>query len=85
MQYPCQHKTVRLYQINKNAISPHSRKNASLNKPKPSTAETNLLVSIVEVPVYAMQSQYEALVAHATSSGIKEKGAILNRFPESGV
>ena len=30
----------------------------SLNKPKPSAAETSLLVSIVEAPVYAMQSQY---------------------------
>ncbi|MBR4785872.1 MAG: hypothetical protein IK012_11585 [Fibrobacter sp.] len=29
-----------------------------LNKPKPSTAETSLLVSIVEAPVYAMKSQY---------------------------
>ena len=32
----------------------HSRNHASLDKPKPSTAETSLLVSIVEAPVYAI-------------------------------
>ncbi len=37
-----------------NVISPHSRSHDSLNKPKSSTAETSLLVSIVEAPVYAM-------------------------------
>jgi hypothetical protein len=35
-----------------------------LNKSKPNTAETSLLVSIVEAPVYAMKSQYKALSAH---------------------
>ena len=39
--------------------------NDSLNKLKPSAAETSLLVSIVEAPVYAMKSQYESLTAHS--------------------
>jgi hypothetical protein len=40
------------------------RNHDSLNKSKPNTAETSLLVSIVEAPVYAMKSQYESLLAH---------------------
>ena len=40
------------------------RNHASLNKPKPNTAETSLLVSIVEAPVYAIILQYEAFVTH---------------------
>ena len=54
-------------------ILPRSRNHASLNKSKPNTAETSLLVSIVEAPVYAMKSQYEAFVAHGDRTALSHK------------
>ena len=56
--------TARLLCMAGTPSSPRSRNHASLNKSKPNTAETSLLVSIVEAPVYAMKSQYEAFVVH---------------------
>ena len=45
-----------------------SRHRDSLNKPKPSAAETSLLVSIVEAPVYAIISQYKPPQAHGITA-----------------
>ena len=39
-----------------------------LNKPKPNTAESSLLDSIVEALVYAIISQYGSIMAHGVTA-----------------